>query len=281
MATTKTFGVAPMDICLAFDSNYVVPAQVSMETILKSNHSNRDKIKFWLISSNLSEEETDRIRRQLATRVEFKIITNLEMNISFENVYVPIFERLTPISLARIYLDTVIPKNIERIVYIDCDTICLGDIEHLFRLELGDNIVAAVKDMYLHTLGEADIPGLSSYPDLDLQHPYFNSGMMVIDTRNWRKHGVRERAESYLKANINELGLPDQDALNIALYNKWLQISDKWNFMKVCEETSPPTIDIADIKIAHFISSKKVWNDDYPKSALKEMYFRIRDEVAK
>lgn len=78
----------------------------------------------------------------------------------------------------------------DKVLYLDVDVICLGELHTLFALEMHDCIVGAVPDSFtgivpcrnrLHELGFNSIL------------PYFNSGVLLINTKQWVAHGIDDK----------------------------------------------------------------------------------------
>ncbi len=77
-------------------------------------------------------------------------------------------------------------KNVEKVLYMDCDMIALTDITKLWETDLQDHILAAVEDAGFHQRLEK--MGIKTK-----SNRYFNSGLMLINVKNgWRKMLPRE-----------------------------------------------------------------------------------------
>ncbi|NTJ44808.1 glycosyltransferase family 8 protein [Agrobacterium larrymoorei] len=125
------------------------------------------------------------------------------------------------------YCRLLLPDLIEdsgRMLYLDSDMLVLESLRPLFDLPMGDCVVGAVQDADYPSHIQSRNVRLGRLPDAR----YLNSGTLLIDLDRWRADGIGEKCLAYLDANTG--GYPDQDALNMTLGDKWLDIGKKWNF---------------------------------------------------
>ncbi len=123
----------------------------------------------------------------------------------------------------RLLLPNLIKDN-GRMLYLDSDMLVLESLRPLFELSLEDCAVGAVPD--------ADNPDHIKRRNIRLGRSpdtrYLNSGTLLIDLERWRSYGIGDKCLDHLDNNTG--GYPDQDALNMALGDQWIDIGKKWNF---------------------------------------------------
>lgn len=114
--------------------------------------------------------------------------------------------------------------GIERVLYLDCDTIVLDDVTPLWRTDLTRHALAAVNNVFEEGK-ERHAAGLG------LAHPdrYFNSGVLLINLDAWRQERYSERTLALAGAADSRLTWPDQDALNVVLADRWIALHPRWN----------------------------------------------------
>lgn len=128
----------------------------------------------------------------------------------------------------RLLAPDLLPSDIERVIYLDCDITVDTDLMPLWETVLGGMPCGAVTEEegpdsdLMHYLSEI-IPGL------DLSQRYFNSGVLLMDLRMFRTKQLHAKALRYIKEFGNMLQCPDQDALNIVLSQQCRPLSLKWN----------------------------------------------------
>jgi len=188
---------------------------------------------------------------------------------------------ITITTYLRLYIEDLLPPNVHRICYIDCDTLFSGDIAELNGLDLQGKTLGAVQDYNIanwkhpHTsIGRSYLPTLDAQEagNFDLDTPYFNAGVLVVDLNRWREKGIKEKALKYAR-QLGSEGLGDQDAMNWAVGGDWCALPLEWNvqgaifFLEILEDTPlkaqllPLRASLLrDAKIMHFAGPLKPWD---------------------
>lgn len=122
----------------------------------------------------------------------------------------------------RILIPTIF-KDQEKVLYIDCDTIINNDISELFKIDMGDNLIAACKNISSINMCNY-IQSLNLNPDF-----YLNSGLILFHCKKCYSSHFTERCFNFLKEK-QIFKFPDQDIINKCLNGKFYQLPLKWNF---------------------------------------------------
>tara|TARA_Y100000361_G_scaffold9552_2_gene7689 strand:- start:880 stop:1602 length:723 start_codon:yes stop_codon:yes gene_type:complete len=133
--------------------------------------------------------------------------------------------------------------QLDRLIYLDSDTICTCCISKLWKEDLGSKVIGAVHhrsptrgqkaNQYdPWSLGTAK--SFFEFKDDDFLSgnlPYFNSGVMVIDCRKWRDMEISKLCVD-AKSQFCRSTQPNNDEpiLNHVLRNNWKKIDQLWNF---------------------------------------------------
>lgn len=229
-----------INICLACDNRYAPLAGVSIASFLKN--ANEDEfINFYILDNNISIENKKKI-------MSLKWIKNCNIEFiqidksKFENLYLPSKKGYLSVAAYYRFVISEILTNIDKILYVDCDVIATSSVNEFYNMDLNEKYVAVVKD----TACEENQIRLNLAQD----EIYFNSGVMLINLKQWRKNDI----STQLFNKINE-GLDDQDILNIVLKGKKIVVDDKWNWQgkaKNYKEKVYPNL-------IHFITAYKPW----------------------
>ncbi|XP_060174684.1 probable galacturonosyltransferase-like 7 [Lycium barbarum] len=119
-----------------------------------------------------------------------------------------------PLNYVRNYLADLLEDSIHRVIYLDSDLIVIDDIFKLWITDLGNYTIGAPK--YCHADFTAYFtarfwsdPRFSGV--FTGRNPcYFNTGVMVIDLKKWRRVGYTKRIEKWMdiqkRIRIYELG---------------------------------------------------------------------------
>jgi lipopolysaccharide biosynthesis glycosyltransferase len=128
-------------------------------------------------------------------------------------------------TLFRLTLPDLLPE-LDRTIYLDADIVVLESLSALWRRDLGDAVLGAVRDAVSPW---AAGPIGTHWRDLGLppDAPYFNAGVLLISLSAWRKEQVVQAAADLLRAKALVYG--DQDALNAVAQGCWHELPRRWN----------------------------------------------------
>lgn len=149
----------------------------------------------------------------------------------------------------RLVLDRVLASR-EKVIYIDCDTIVLGDLGELWELDLEEHPVAAVHDYIMESFCRgrvlsADFTGslpaktyLKTYvgiADEDCGR-YFQAGLLVMNLRRIRELNITQQMTDALLGR--KYWFLDQDVLNKYFCGSHLSLPAEWNVINMIDEIS-------------------------------------------
>ena len=110
---------------------------------------------------------------------------------------------------ARLFVSSALPDELDRVLYLDCDTVVMKSIRELWNLDLHGKTIGALKDAF-STQYRANI-------GLQKNDIMFNSGVMLIDLNRWKKQRVEERLLQFISNRNGRIQQGDQGALNAVL----------------------------------------------------------------
>lgn len=162
----------------------------------------------------------------------------------------------------RMFLPSLLPDDIDRILYLDCDIIVLQNVSELYGLNMEGYGLAAVKDASPYDSYHRFKMGLG------LQHEAFCAGMMMINLDYWRKKNSQSQLLEYATRPWKRVLMQDQDALNYVFRDSWFQLPYKWGktplsiapldhtqkWYDICEYVDAPCI-------YHYAAHAKPWLD--------------------
>ena len=162
-------------------------------------------------------------------------------------------------------------KDIDTVLYLDCDMIVLGDVDEIFNIDLNGYALAACNDAM-------------PYNDLhrrQLNHPVgtktFCSGIMYINLDYWRSVDSEEKCFEFARKDRCPVYLHDQDVFNYVFKNQWYLLPPKWNVSPNCLTYKSELYRFYDYNEArnhpclyHFFDAVKPWQD---VMCLKKEYY--------
>lgn len=212
------------------DANYAMITAVSIQS-LKVHRDRNKKYDVYVIVHGITQEQRDRF--QSMQEDGFCVI--LKEQLQIDETYATDKIHVTPVALTKFHLPAMF-EDLDKILYLDGDTIIQKDISAVFEEQIDEYYLAAVQDIG---------PLLTHKPSIRIklhmeQDTYFNSGVMLLNLKKMRKDNVTPKLFDYKKNGINYF--MDQDALNMVLGKKVKFLSMYFNFVitvfdKLDEET--------------------------------------------
>lgn len=269
-----------LDVAFCVDDNYLPHAFVLMGSILDAHPL--EWFNFWVVMPNAAntaeyERPTERLGEKASVRYLHPDGAEWRFGLSGRATATHISEAM----YLRILLPELLPDSVTRVLYLDADILATSDgLARLFALDMRGLPVAAVRDAFTRRLVDTTmLPGLRERPHMDPQAPYFNSGVLLIDTGEWKSCKVRERCEEYLRETAGVRRFPDQDALNVALYGKWMRLRSQFNNMMASRIDDVAGSSLSDAVLVHSTGPMKHWQPGFPAGGRTVMYARIRDRL--
>ena len=192
-------------IALGADIHYLD----KVETVIKSVSVHNHKVKFYVFNDDLPSEWFLLMRNRL------KVIGSEIVNVKKTAHNLRDFRLPNAILSYAAFFRYFIADEVQedRVLYLDSDTIVNAKLDDLFTMDLQGYAIAAVQDFnhegWLTT---------------------FNSGVMVIDAKKWRKNRLTKSLLE-LTAKHHEHVYGDQGVLNIYFGDQWLHLDKEYNFM--------------------------------------------------
>ncbi len=242
-------------IALTFDDNFWAPAYATMRSVCIATHRRTD-LNFHLCHRALSDEHVADLKKIEAEFGATLLWYDIDAIDLFNDIATRAHynKRLSNIVYARLLFAEILPSEIERLIYLDCDTYMRAPIEWLAEMDLQGFPIAGVQDLLSQIITNGR--DLRNKTDLfDTADPYFNAGMLVIDMRAWKKADILGRLEQAIADGTMDRIYYDQDFLNLVFKNNWLQLEQLWNII----EPRPPH-EAFNPHLMHYTGWRKPWN---------------------
>lgn len=188
-------------------------------------------------------------------------------------------------AMYRLLLPQLLP-HLDKIIYIDCDTIIAKDLCELDSIDIGDNLLGAVREFSIaETIKQK--PELFTHikqygiDKLVASARYFNSGVLIMNLKEFRRQNITHRALHLFETGPG-FWCCDQDTLNIICANKVTYIPFRFNRWGQLEggylynfcfshglETKEVYSDVTDFTIMHYVGTKP-WTIEPPYAAPQE-----------
>ncbi len=235
-------------IFFSTDDNYIPYLDVAIASLI-ANASKDYNYRIIVLNTGLCAENIAKVKlnEHPGFVIDFIDISKHLENIKshFKNVY-----HFSIVTYYRLFIASLFPQ-FDKIVYLDCDLVVLGDISRLYNTELSDNILGVVSDQYVCNTKEFRAyaeKAIGVNPDT-----YFNAGVLVISLEQFRKNNIESKFISLITEHDFDLLDPDQAYLNYLCFGKTHILPNGWN-------KAPTEITCeGDKNIVHYALYKKPW----------------------
>ena len=263
----------------AANAAYALPMTVMLRSAAESLAPGR-RLDAWIVDDGLGDGLRRRISESLPDNAVVKWLTPSRSD--FDGV--PLIGGMPITTYDKVTIAELLPHHVRKVIWLDCDMLVLTDLTELWENPLGSDHALAVPDALVGTVSSRF--GIMRYAELGLDgsEPYFNAGMLVIDTGKWRDSSVAREAIKYLKAFRRSVFFWDQEALNVVLAGKWAEIDSRWNWSATLDRISArngasPVNGIKRDRIVHFNGNLKPWivRESWQ---LDSVYYDVLDRTA-
>ena len=213
-----------LHIVYASDDKFVEILGVSLISLLDNNKDMKE-IYIYVLDSGISDENKKNIellcekyQRQLPQWIQAK-------NISEELGMDVIADRGSLSQYARLFISSVLPKEVKRVLYLDCDIIINKSLYELWNLNLKGNTIGALMDAFSKQY-RANI-------NLKPNDIMFNSGVMLIDVDKWNQNNIEDKLKKFISDKKGKIQQGDQGALNAVLSKETYCFEPRFNSVTI------------------------------------------------
>lgn len=208
-----------MNLLYTCDNNYIRLMSISVISLFENNQQIKNLV-VYLLGENISNENKA-ILDNIGAKYGRKIIV-----IDLPKIDIPdiLISTRWPLSaFTRLFSAQLLPRNLDRILYVDCDTIIKGDIESLLEIDIYEKIFYGISDCislnYKRNIG------------LQPNSVYINAGVLLINLEKLRDVDIKRSIDKYLTKYIKLMNYADQDILNSVFTNQIGVLSPQYNIM--------------------------------------------------
>lgn len=206
------------------DDNYVKYTAVLISNIIQMTNSDSATINypnkpyyFHILSDFISQDNINKLhilQSHLQKKYPCEIKTYIIDNSMFKNLNTWGFNGDSSLATYyRILIDKILPKDIEKLLYIDTDMLVLCDIRELFTIDLHNKVIASNSGTLSTISYKRKFISKISKKTLKIQiKNYFCAGLMLINMTQWREQNIESKCIKFLQEYVPEYN--DQDALN-------------------------------------------------------------------
>lgn len=211
-------------IVYASDDKFAEILGVSLVSLYQ-NSKDMDDVVVYILNSGIMRENQDKIltacKKYKRTEVTFIPAKNISEKLSMKVAT----DRGSLSQYARLFVSSDLPKELGRVLYLDCDIIVKQSIRELWNLDLHDKTIGAIMDAfskyYRKNIG------------LEENDIMFNSGVMLIDLNKWRIKQIEEKLLKFIEKKNGWIQQGDQGALNAVLSHDTYCFEPRFNSITI------------------------------------------------
>lgn len=252
-----------MDILCATDDCFAPYCGIMLTSLFENNKNHRCRV-FIIVGRPLKRKNARRLMnlgKSYGQQLSF---------ITIDDSCLQRFPKLrnSLVTYYRLFAAELLPKSVNKVLFLDTDIIVTGDLSPLWEIDLTDKAVAVATERAW--LAESR-PEELHYP---IDAGYFNAGVLLMNLDFWRRKSIGQQCLSFLDNHYDILKYHDQDVLNAVLWDKKIMLPIAFNFQMdflkkdvfTSEHSKVQEVILEALRvpsIIHFSGSMKPWSIVY------------------
>ena len=212
-----------LNVLFSSDDHYAQHLAAAIYSLLNHNGSFK-RVSIYIIDNEISSKSRDRLV-QVVDEFDNACIEFLDFAKWRSKLKLNLAWKISIAAYARLFVGELLPSNVERVIYLDCDMIICSSLYLLWNYDLKQNIVGAVQDLVSMST--------KSCVGVEKNEAYFNSGLLLIDLSKWRERNIGEDCVFFIEEKKGMVGHHDQGVLNGVFRNHWTRLPLKYNVMTI------------------------------------------------
>lgn len=210
-----------MNVLYTCDNNYIWLMGISAISLFENNKHIMN-LTVYLLGERISDENKE-ILGKIGSIYKRKIVV---IDIPMLDIPERLVSARWPLSaFTRLFSGQLLPTDIHKVLYLDCDTIIRGDILPLNKVDLTLYVCGGIKDCIGKTykenigLGRNDI--------------YINAGVVLFNLDELRKTDIKMAIDTYMSRYLKLINYADQDIINGIFVRKIKILEPQYNVMTI------------------------------------------------
>jgi lipopolysaccharide biosynthesis glycosyltransferase len=269
---------SPIVVVCAADDNYAMPLAVTIRSAIE-NLDHALEILLFVIDDDIRPQNKYRITNSLKhKKCEIRWIPkpSILSKQGILNNQLPSLQTLSNATWYRLLIPELLPAELSKAIYLDCDLVVKQDLGKLWDMDLGDNYLLAACTKFVRYVSHPR--GLVNWQELGFSEDdkYLSAGVLVFNLTKWRSENLCAKALNYIEQNLQYIRWHDNDVLVAIVRDQWKELDLRWNSTEARGMTQE---EIDDAYILHYTSPEKPWSvpQNNPATDLFFHYLRMTD----
>lgn len=239
-----------MNVMYAADDNYAEIMGVSIKSMMQTNKW--CKIHFYLVEDNISRSNKDKLERMIiqdGNEVTFISKPDIRKMLGVELKTL----RWSDSAYSRLFLEELFGKEytMEKLLYMDCDTLIVDSLKDLWNMDVTDYIGAAclecMSNMHKWIIGAKP------------RDNYINTGMLLLNVKRWIMENIQDVEVEFIRKYCGRTEYVDQGVINGTISNRFMLVSPRYNLTTLAYDFTYDEMQI--YRKPHFGYTKKEWEE--------------------
>ena len=206
-----------LNVFYACDDHYAPYTGISMHSLFENNKA-LEHIRVWVAADKVSQENKEKLLQQAERYGRDVVIVDAEAILQeIEGMGLQNY-RNSHTTNFRLFFPKIIAPDVDRLLYIDSDTLILSSLQPLLELDMQGKVAAVVRDSLTFRYKQ-----LIGFAPKD----------MYFDVARWKEEDISGQMQRHVSEGRAKYSNPDQDILNIILQEKCLILSPQYNFQPI------------------------------------------------
>ena len=237
-----------MNIMYAYDENYIEIAAVSILSCIQNNSD--VPLHFYLVQDKVTQNSTAKMEAMIhKNNAEVTFIEKPDIR-KLSGAELKTL-RWSDSAFSRLFLKELFGNEIslDRLLYIDCDTLIVGSLQELWETDIADWLGAAclecMSNWHKRIIGAKPMDN------------YINTGMLLLNVRRWIDEDIQSLAANYIREHKGKIEYVDQGVINGTISNRFKLVSPKYNLTSLAYDFTYEEMQI--YRKPQFGYSKEEW----------------------
>ena len=209
-------------------SNQFAPVLGVAITSLFENNRDADRIRVFVLGEGIGPENRERLSTLASIYGrEIRIIPMPDINSRYSLGLKDVRSDWFFNSYSRLFLHDILPQDVDRVLYLDSDTLVLSSLEGLWGVDFGQCCFAAVIECL-----EPSYKRVFSIPDGE---PYYNSGVLMENLAALRETDVAGLVRRYASERGGYVFFMEQTVLNAVFGRSVKTLPPRFNCYSMIE----------------------------------------------
>ena len=211
-----------INVLFASNDKFAPYLGVAIYSFLKNNHQDFGKINIFILDKKISNENKIILEEIARPFIETDLIFIEDDGIS-EMLGKKVQANRALSAFSRLFAASFLDESIEKVLYLDADSLILSSFKELWETDMEDYYLAAVLDVgpdYVKTA-----------VGLPKDAKFINSGVLLINLKKWREEDIESKFIDFLEKNNMQVYNNDQGIINATLNDSILIVDPKFNLM--------------------------------------------------